>query len=211
MSDLVQEKAEIVHDVLGILIDFIESVIHTILYVRGVYPNYLFHEVVSAYTGQLHYMSRNPTLNKYVTDLMKSMREWIENGLVEKVIISISSNQTGGGLIEQHVIDLELIKNERIEPNSQIFSPLYWSLREFFVQLHSLQPLIESDLTFNVEVEAKASQCLQLTSNLDWLIISSQDQLSSFSNSVTIQPIKSMFNEGLGLRMQMYTKKFTSE
>jgi hypothetical protein len=212
-----QEQNDIITDCTDIIAEFFENIIQTLLCVRSVYPRELFIETVSSVTGQIVLTSRHPVLSKYVKNLVSSFKPWIQMGLIDKVSVSIHGNTTSEvperRKVEEYVFevsDLRVNPFEQVDIDSQLFGPFYWALREFFVHLHNVPPieLREIDpesISFDVFVQADRSSQLQLPANLDWSIHTTDEMNTS---ECVITPVKSMNNAEMGIKMQLYQKRW---
>ncbi|OJT15935.1 Mitotic spindle assembly checkpoint protein MAD2B [Trametes pubescens] len=69
--------------------EFIEVAVHTILYVRHVYPADLF--VRRRKYDTPVYQSRHPALNEYIAGAVKAVTEELTLGTVDKVVLVIKS------------------------------------------------------------------------------------------------------------------------
>eukprot|EP01137_Pigoraptor_chileana_P036738 Opistho-2@32832 len=90
-------------EIAGMFAECFEVAIHTILYVRGVYPKEIFEPRKKF--GVLVWRSRHPGLNEYISDAVADVRSLAEHGLVRKacvVIVSPSQRRT----VERFVFDI---------------------------------------------------------------------------------------------------------
>ncbi|RXW19166.1 hypothetical protein EST38_g6690 [Candolleomyces aberdarensis] len=71
--------------------DFIEVAVHTILYVRQVYPAELFIRRKKYDTPV--FQSRHPALNEYISGAIKALSEEMHQGTVEKVVVVIKNKE----------------------------------------------------------------------------------------------------------------------
>ncbi|KAG2022969.1 hypothetical protein CC2G_000678 [Coprinopsis cinerea AmutBmut pab1-1] len=71
--------------------EFIEVAIHTILYVRQVYPPDLFVRRKKYETPV--YQSRHPALNEYISGAVKAVSDEMAQGTVEKVVVVIKNKE----------------------------------------------------------------------------------------------------------------------
>jgi len=83
--------------------EFIEVAIHTILYVRQVYPPDIFIRRKKYETPV--YQSRHPALNEYITGAVKAVRDELEQGNVEKIIVVIKDKNQAA--LERFIFSVE--------------------------------------------------------------------------------------------------------
>mmetsp|Transcript_44351 Transcript_44351/g.111740 ORF Transcript_44351/g.111740 Transcript_44351/m.111740 type:complete len:228 (-) Transcript_44351:80-763(-) len=70
----------------AILLEFIEVVIHQILFLRKVYPAKLFDEVRIYQRVHVH-QCRHPKLNDYIHQTVEDIRPWLLHNQVERVVV----------------------------------------------------------------------------------------------------------------------------
>ena len=68
-----QKMAELLVDS---LLEFLECAIHSVLYVRGIYPAELFERRM--YLGVAVWQSRHPEINSYIHRIVKNLRSLIQ-------------------------------------------------------------------------------------------------------------------------------------
>ncbi|KAF2074732.1 hypothetical protein CYY_003964 [Polysphondylium violaceum] len=78
------------HEFFDIVLEFIETAFHTILYIKGVYPSCLF-------TRALKYdipvpISRASSLSVYIANSLNSLKPLIVNGTVDRIELAIFDN-----------------------------------------------------------------------------------------------------------------------
>ncbi|EIN13986.1 DNA-binding protein, partial [Punctularia strigosozonata HHB-11173 SS5] len=89
------------------IIEFIEVAIHTILYVRQVYPADLFVRRKKYDTPV--YQSRHPVLNEYISGAMRAVGDEIISGTIDKVILVIKDKDEVA--LERFIFSIEKILN----------------------------------------------------------------------------------------------------
>eukprot|EP00055_Hartaetosiga_balthica_P009869 m.40475 g.40475 ORF g.40475 m.40475 type:complete len:105 (+) comp6929_c3_seq2:160-474(+) len=70
-----------------VVCELLEMAVHTILYVRDVYPAHLF-EKRKKY-GIPVQVSRHPQLTAYIADVICQIRLWMEKGMLYNVLVTI--------------------------------------------------------------------------------------------------------------------------
>jgi hypothetical protein len=72
------------------LVEFLTVCIHTLLYVRNIYPESIFEQ--RRYLGMSCWQSRHPDINNYVNKVIDNSRSLIESNLVERFIFATEQN-----------------------------------------------------------------------------------------------------------------------
>ncbi|KZT55055.1 spindle checkpoint protein [Calocera cornea HHB12733] len=117
--------------------EFLEAAIHTILYLRQVYPPEVFVRR-KKYDAPV-YQSRHPGLNEYITGALKAVRDEMMLGHVDKVIVVIKDGNDVA--LERYIFSvrgmIEVPIHDRDEPIQGAMSPpqLGGYFRSFLVKL----------------------------------------------------------------------------
>ncbi|CAK5280603.1 unnamed protein product [Mycena citricolor] len=124
--------------------EFIEVAIHTILYVRQIYPADLFVRRKKYDTPV--YQSRHPALNEYISGAVKSIRDQLLAGNVEKVVVVIKDKEEVAlerfmFSVEQ-MVEIESFNKDTSVENGIAAAELGQYFRGFLVKLN----LVESQL-----------------------------------------------------------------
>ncbi|PPQ63792.1 hypothetical protein CVT24_004334 [Panaeolus cyanescens] len=149
--------AELVHAIA----EFIEVAIHTILYVRQVYPADIFVRRKKYNTAV--YQSRHPALNEYITGAVKA-------GKVEKVVVVIKDKEQTA--MERFIFSLDTIINvEGFNKDTSVedgitFSSLAQYFRSFILKLNLIeaqigQMYLGDDVSFTIVIELKDGEVPQ--------------------------------------------------
>ncbi|RKP17063.1 DNA-binding protein [Rozella allomycis CSF55] len=72
--------------------DFFETVIHTLLYVRQIYPQNLFQKRKKYHVPV--YMSRHPELNQYVLSILLALEPWLHDSKLRKLVLVVLDQDT---------------------------------------------------------------------------------------------------------------------
>jgi hypothetical protein len=214
-------------DRIEVLCEFFETIIQSILYVRNIYPSESFEKTVTRGTNQMTYTSRYSEIRDYIGNCVLSMKPWLKQRLVKQLVLSIiatplTTSKTTIIPIERFVIELELLQpsQESItsDMSQQLFSNMFWLLRDFYVKVHSLKnqhvqmyqrvkQMKDYEISFRIQVHVKNStQLLNLENKLDWCIGGTQEEeiIQQNDQQQTIIPIKSMNDtNGMGIQMQL--------
>ncbi|KAJ7070844.1 spindle checkpoint protein [Mycena amicta] len=143
--------------------EFIEVAIHTILYVRQIYPADLFIRRKKYDTPV--FQSRHPGLNEYIANAVKAIGEQLLTGNLEKVVVIIKNKEQIA--LERFLFSIENIvqieeydKRIRVE-DALSASQLGQYFRGFLVKLNMIesqlgQMYLGEDVSFTVSIELKA-------------------------------------------------------
>lgn len=85
--------------------EFLEVIIHNILYIRKLYPESIF--LPKRKYGILVYQSIHPQLNEYIRDCLKAVNFHSKSQQLKKCVLCISTNNS---IIEKYVIDILSIR-----------------------------------------------------------------------------------------------------
>ncbi|GAA5821972.1 hypothetical protein JCM11251_004804 [Rhodosporidiobolus azoricus] len=97
--------------------DLLEVAFHTLLYVRNVYPESLFHKV-KKYNIEV-WQSRNPALNEYIGHVLECIEEEMHKGTIRRVILVIKEANLEEKPLERFVFDFEWLIHERDLPQEK--------------------------------------------------------------------------------------------
>lgn len=147
------------------IIEFIEVAVHTILYVRQVYPADLFVRRKKYDTPV--FQSRHPALNDYISGAVKAIGEELVRGNVDKVIVVIKDKDQLA--LERFVFSTDtMIQVEAFDKDTSVedaMSPhtLGQYFRSFLVKLNFVesqlgQMYLGDDASFAILLELKDSK-----------------------------------------------------
>ncbi|KAL0576803.1 hypothetical protein V5O48_005173 [Marasmius crinis-equi] len=145
--------------------EFIEIAIHTILYVRQVYPADLFVRRKKYDTPV--FQARHPALNEYISDAVKAIREEVIHGNVDKVIVVIKDKDQLA--LERFIFSLDtMIQIQAFDKDTSVedaMSPqaLGQYFRSFLVKLNFVeaqlgQMYLGDDVSFAIMLELKENK-----------------------------------------------------
>ncbi|KAF9056132.1 DNA-binding protein [Panaeolus papilionaceus] len=152
--------------------EFIEVAIHTILYVRQVYPADIFVRRKKYNTAV--YQSRHPALNEYITGAIKAVQEELAQGKIEKVVIVIKDKEQTA--MERFIFSLDTIINvEGFNKDTSVeegitFSSLAQYFRSFILKLSLIeaqigQMYLGDDVSFAIVIELKDGEVPRMSIN----------------------------------------------
>jgi len=161
---------------------------------RDVYPKALF-ERREKYGITVH-MSRHPTLNTYIRELVEGMRDWIITDILKIAIILYDSST--GTAFERFIFDIGQSTNNVQKTLSEIEE----AFRAFIlrVQLFTSDKQLPKDSTFRVAVYKKGEN----NQIQNWIPVESDDLFSDPS----IHALKS-FDSGV-IRLQLLVETQTN-
>eukprot|EP00039_Didymoeca_costata_P022028 m.3488 g.3488 ORF g.3488 m.3488 type:complete len:203 (-) comp2780_c0_seq1:174-782(-) len=170
-----------------VLEEFLEAALHTILFVRNVYPAELF-ERRKKYEVPIQ-MSRHPELNSYILSVISSLSPWIKQGIVDKVSVVITNENRDP--LERFLF--ELLTPAEWENNVTLsHDELERALRGFLLKLSIsdafLSPL-PKDCTFAILVHTHDTPATQQ----DWVSAGPDmtEQQHPNAKSAVVVPLKS--------------------
>ncbi|KAF5352635.1 hypothetical protein D9756_005990 [Leucocoprinus leucothites] len=142
--------------------EFVEVAIHTILYVRQVYPPDIFVRRKKYETPV--YQSRHPMLNEYISGAVKAVRDELELGNVRRIIVVIKDqNQVA---LErfifsvEHMIQVETSDKDTSVENAMTPGGLVQYFRSFLIKINMIESVLGQlelgdDISFAVIIELK--------------------------------------------------------
>ncbi|KAJ7103329.1 DNA-binding protein [Mycena belliarum] len=143
--------------------EFIEVAIHTILYVRQIYPADLFVRRKKYDTPV--FQSRHPALNEYISSAVKAIGEQLMTGNVDKIVVVIKDKEQVA--LERFLFSVEnMIQVESFNKDTSVedaMSPavLGQYLRGFLVKLNMIESQLGQmglgdDVSFTIVIELKS-------------------------------------------------------
>ncbi|KAJ2914277.1 hypothetical protein MD484_g6140, partial [Candolleomyces efflorescens] len=142
--------------------DFIEVAIHTILYVRQVYPAELFIRRKKYDTPV--FQSRHPALNEYISGAIKALGEEMHQGTVEKVVVVIKNKEHVALerflFVIQNMIDVPSFNKATKVENAMTAKSLIQYFRSFLIKLNMIESQLGQlnlgdDVSFAILLELK--------------------------------------------------------
>ncbi|TRM65882.1 DNA-binding protein [Schizophyllum amplum] len=145
--------------------DFLEVAIHSILYVRQIYPADLFVRRKKYDTPV--FQSRHPGLNEYISGAVKAVGEELVQGTVSKVVVVVKDKDEVA--LERFVfalesmIQVEVFNKDTSVVNAMTPAALSQYFRSFLVKLSMIeaqlgQMYLGDDVTFAIVLELKDDQ-----------------------------------------------------
>ena len=119
--------------------EFFEYSINNILYQREIYPPETFRRV--AKYGLAMFVTTDDGLTGYLSNVLAQMQEWLTHGTVQKLVLAITSQETGETL-ERWVFDLQAEAN--LGPEERVDKPD----KEIQAEIAAIQRQITASVTF---------------------------------------------------------------
>ncbi|TFK77318.1 DNA-binding protein [Pluteus cervinus] len=144
------------------ILDFIEVAIHSILYVRQVYPADLFIRRKKYDTPV--FQSRHPGLNEYISGAVKAVGEELTLGNVDKVVVVIKDKEQVPLerfiFAVENMISVESFNKDTSVENAMTPAALGLYFRSFLVKLSMVesqlgQMFLGDDVSFAIVLELK--------------------------------------------------------
>ncbi|KAF8221691.1 DNA-binding protein [Tricholoma matsutake] len=142
--------------------EFVEVAVHTILYVRQVYPAELFIRRKKYDTPV--FQSRHPALNEYISGAVKAVGEELKLGTVDKVVVVIKDKEQVA--LERFIFSVEsMIEVESFNKDTSVEEAMSGGslgqyFRSFLVKLNMVesqlgQMYLGDDVSFAIVLELK--------------------------------------------------------
>ena len=168
-------------DLILVVIEFLESIFHTILYVYSIYPKKFFKKYKTDYLHQQCFICESKLVRNYIRECVMSLKMYLEQGKIEKILFQVlTKNQSL--LLKEFIFQFKFLN----QPSSDVskfsheeFSQLYIQMRNFFIELHTLEIENSEELTFNVRLCCKDVSVTDLDEHLDWKVFGEENNLDT--------------------------------
>ncbi|KAK7465356.1 hypothetical protein VKT23_005335 [Stygiomarasmius scandens] len=187
--------------------EFIEVAIHTILYVRQVYPAEIFVRRKKYDTPV--FQSRHPELNEYISGAVKAIADELILGNVDKVVVIIKDK--GDVALERFIFSVEtMIQVENFNKDTSVedaMTPLSLGqyFRSFLVKLCMIeaqlgQMHLGEDVSFAIVIELRDNKAPTASSNKKepppWMPANGQHTTSGAGEDAELHMIRAV-NTGI--------------
>jgi len=181
--------------------EFIEVAIHTILYVRQIYPADLFVRRKKYDTPV--YRSRHPGLNDYISGAVKAVGEELVLGNVDKVVVVIKNKETPMErfiFALQNMIEVESYNKDTSVEDAMSSTLLGQYFRAFLVKLNMVESQLGQmdlgdDASFAILLELKDNKSPSILHNEDpppWIPADKQYTTSGASNNAELHMLRAV-------------------
>lgn len=188
-----------------ILSEFLEVAIHSILYVRHIYPSGIFVRR-KKYNVPVQ-VSCHPGVTTYIQDTVTSLRPLISSGELEKVVIVISNSKHQP--MERFVFEIAPVTSPSLDNDSYLLR-LEQSLRAFMLKLNVCEAMLSplpKDCSWSMQIHTKesAAEYLQNPASLqDFSWVEADKQQTSLADPQLV-PIKATSTDII--QMQLYAEE----
>ncbi|XP_004365102.2 mitotic arrest defective protein 2B [Capsaspora owczarzaki ATCC 30864] len=185
-----------------ILCDFLEVAIHMILYARQLYPMESF-ERRKKFNVPV-YMNRHPELNRYILDIVSSLRPWMEKRLVTRVAVNVvnpvdtSTDETA--ILERFVFEVQAATLPA--SRSVSLADIELMLRAVLIKISLCDALLQPVLAKDLETQASGTIGMYKDHRLPWIMAEPRDAILA---NPFLHPLKSV-HTGL-LQMQLFVEE----
>ncbi|KAJ3556520.1 hypothetical protein NM688_g1985 [Phlebia brevispora] len=182
--------------------EFIEVAIHTILYVRQIYPAELFVRRKKYNTPV--FQSRHPALNEYISGAVRAIGEELTSGNVDKVVIIIKTKDDVA--LERFVFAVEnMIQVEAFNKDTSVegaMTPIVLGqyFRSFLVKLCMIETqlghlCLGDDVTFGVVLELQDDKAPSVSNGKDpppWVPSTPQHATAGVTNKAELHMLRAV-------------------
>lgn len=186
--------------------EFIEVAIHTILYVRQIYPAELFVRRKKYETPV--FQSRHPALNDYISGAAKAVGDELAHGTVDKVVVVIKDKEEVA--LERFIFSVEnMVEVESFNKNVSVegamtSTSLIQYFRSFLVKLSMIeaqigQMYLGDNVSFAVVLELKDGEAPSVSQTKDpppWIPADTQHTTDGASDKAELHMIRAV-NTGI--------------
>ncbi|KAK0233678.1 DNA-binding protein [Armillaria fumosa] len=203
--------------------DFIEVAIHTILYVRQIYPADLFIRRKRYDTPV--FQSRHPALNEYISGAVKAVSEELNSGNVDKVVVVIKNKEQQPLerfiFAVENMVEVEGFNKDTSVENAMTAGMLGQYFRSFLVKLNMVESQLGQlglgdNVSFAIVIELKDNDVPSAVNNGEppsWMPAEIQHTTYGASKSAELSMIRAV-NTGvinLSLAVQESEEKLNKE
>lgn len=183
--------------------EFVEVAIHTILYVRQVYPADLFVRRKKYETPV--YQSRHPGLNEYIAGAVKAISDELALGSVEKVVLVIKDKDEVA--LERFIFSIQsMIAVESFNKDTSVegampTTSLGQYFRSFMVKLNMIESQLaelprDGEHTFAIVLELREGEAPSATPYKDdlppWIPATTQHTTSGASEKAELHMVRAV-------------------
>ncbi|CUA75748.1 mitotic spindle assembly checkpoint protein MAD2B [Rhizoctonia solani] len=185
----------------------LEVAIHTILFIRGVYPPDLF--IRRRKWDAPVYQSRHPALNEYIAGAVGAVRDELSLGKVDKMVLVIKNGQDVA--LERFIFSLQTVvqpgpsemsrwNKDMVVQNSLPFLALPQHFRSFLVKLSLVEAQLgdlppDEDMSFGIFLELQDGTIPSASNGSDpppWIAAHSQHTSAGTSDDAQLRVIRAL-------------------
>ncbi|KAB2006338.1 hypothetical protein ES319_D11G337600v1 [Gossypium barbadense] len=183
-------------EVAGILVEFLEVAITSVVYLKGIYPSGAFER--RRYMNVVVQRARHPQLREYIHSAVSGLLPSIQKGLVERVAVTFFNTDN----IPMERFIFKLMVNQSFGSKVEE-SDLEFSLRSFLIKLsvsQSLTTVLPRDCRWEIMAYFRSLPQVSTSKDAEMWIPTDTKQ---WQQPPLITPIKSMNSEPLGLQLYL--------
>ncbi|XP_064599148.1 mitotic spindle assembly checkpoint protein MAD2B-like [Liolophura sinensis] len=192
-----------------IMCEFMEVAIHTVLYMRGIYPSRVFSKR-KKYNVPVQ-ICQHPDVLKYVENIVEGMKCLLSENEMEKVVIVVTGEKQKP--LERFVFDIAPSGQAGTQSDKYLFR-LESSLRGFLLKLNVCDAMLtpaSQEKTWTVHIHTKESAAAKLeqkalTQNFPWVEVD-EDQLTL--QKPNLVPLKATTSDLI--KMQLYVEEASNK
>ena len=205
-----QQKLDTSEIISDILCEFLEVAIHTILYIRDIYPAVIF-DKRKKYNVPVQ-MSCHPQVNEYILSVLQSIKPLLKSDSIRSLALVIVDKMKHP--MERFVFELQPLMTSCFKDDA-LLTHLESGLRAFLLKLNMCDAVLSTnppDCSFNIVVYTKESDARQLecpestNQGFPWITV---DDSEAQIESGCILPLKSYTSDYL--KMQLYVEERTNK
>ncbi|KAL5639343.1 hypothetical protein ACGC1H_006751 [Rhizoctonia solani] len=189
------------------IVEFLEVAIHTILFIRGVYPPDLF--IRRRKWDAPVYQSRHPALNEYIAGAVGAVRDELLLGKVDKLVLVIKNGQDVA--LERFIFSLQTVvqpgpsemsrwNKDMVVQNSLPFLALPQHFRSFLVKLSLVEAQLgdlppDEDMSFGIFLELQDGASPSASKGTDpppWIAAHPQHTSAGTSDDAQLRVIRAL-------------------
>ncbi|EUC55500.1 mitotic spindle assembly checkpoint protein MAD2B, putative [Rhizoctonia solani AG-3 Rhs1AP] len=189
------------------IVEFLEVAIHTILFIRGVYPPDLF--IRRRKWDAPVYQSRHPALNEYIAGAVGAVRDELILGKVDKMVLVIKNGQDVA--LERFIFSLQTVvqpgpsemsrwNKDMVVQNSLPFLALPQHFRSFLVKLSLVEAQLgdlptDEDMSFGIFLELQDGAGPSASKGTDpppWIATHPQHTSAGTSDDAQLRVIRAL-------------------
>lgn len=194
MMNIIGENYQIImllkyNDQTELISEFLENIVHHILFLRKIYPQELFEKVTLSEFS--FYYCHHSLLKNYLSDLIESIKEKIFKQEILKFILNIEKD---GKIIESFIF--KFLFKFSSSPNLE---EIYMNFKPFFEKLNHIEKILgisNEDTTFSIQIHLRNSESFS-----EWKQIEKNEKVT------TKNLIHQMVQENIGLEMEFNIEK----
>ena len=194
------------YQISDIVIEVLEVAVNLILYVRNIYPDGIFQR--SKIYNCSVMMCQHPDVNAYIKDVLDSIKCFVADGTIEKVVIQITNNNIP---LERFVFEMKLTNNT----DRQCYFDMEAHLRAVLLKLNTCEAMLKpvpDDSSFQVLAYTRSSTLSKMEAGINfpefpWVVV--EDKTKYELSDPLIIPLRSCNTNAL--KLQCYVEEYSNK